>query len=62
MSNYGDHNYGAPGRQGYPKATIGTPKGDRVYHNRTAPSISNVLVISRTGVMNNEINILNYYL
>ena len=27
------------GRQGYPKATIGTPKGDRVDHNRTTPSM-----------------------
>jgi len=27
------------GRQGYPKATIGTPKGDRVNHNRTTPSM-----------------------
>jgi len=28
------------GRQGYPKATIGTPKGDRVDHNRTTTSSS----------------------
>jgi len=27
------------GRQGYPKATIGTPKGDRVDHNRATPSM-----------------------
>jgi len=27
------------GRQGHPKATIGTPKGDRVDHNRTTPSM-----------------------
>jgi len=25
------------GRKGYPKATIGTPKGDRVDHNRPHP-------------------------
>ena len=27
------------GRQVYPKATIGNPKGDRVDHNRTTPSM-----------------------
>jgi len=27
------------GRQGHPKATIGTPKGDIVDHNRTTPSM-----------------------
>jgi len=27
------------GHQGYPKATTGTPKGDRVDHNRTTPSM-----------------------
>jgi len=27
------------GRQGYPKATIGTPKGDRVDHNQTTSSV-----------------------
>jgi len=27
------------GRQGYPKATIGTPKGDRVDHNQTTLSV-----------------------
>ena len=29
----------AAGRQGHPKATIGTPKGDRVDHNLTTPSM-----------------------
>ena len=28
-----------PGRQGHPKVTIGTPKGDIVDHNRTTPSM-----------------------
>jgi len=27
------------GRQGHPKVTIGTPKGDIVDHNRTTPSM-----------------------
>jgi len=27
------------GHQGHPKATIGTPKGDIVDHNRTTPSM-----------------------
>jgi len=27
------------GRQGHPKATIGTPKGDIVDHNQTTPSM-----------------------
>jgi len=33
------------GRHGYPKATIGTQKGDRVDHNRTTPSKEDSLLV-----------------
>ena len=35
------------GRQGHPKATIGTPKGDIVDHNRTTPSMEEVRIDSK---------------
>ena len=37
------------GRQGHPKATIGTPKGDRVDHNRTTPSMEEDRIYSAVG-------------
>jgi len=36
------------GRQGYPKATIGTPKGDRVDHNWTTPSMEEDRIYCRS--------------
>jgi len=39
------------GRQGHPKATIGTPKGDIVDHNRTTPSMEEDTAANPSGAL-----------